>query len=84
MPEMSSRSSLAAPVSLDFRDLWIYNAFFTILSRKNCVLLNSVQEFIEIEASLLLTFFIRLHVFFYKQHFCKQRQAQIGKKISKC
>ena len=28
--------------------------------RKNCALLNSVQGFIEIEAWLLLTFFLRL------------------------
>ena len=31
------------------------------LTVKDCVLLNSAQEFIEIEAWLLLTFFIYLH-----------------------
>ena len=41
----------------------IHYFFFplTVLARKNCILLNSVQEFIEIEAWLLLTFFICLH-----------------------
>ena len=38
--------------------IWCLN---DTLSRKNCVLLNSVLEFIEIEAWLLLTFFICLH-----------------------
>ena len=33
----------------------------TILTGKNCVLLHSVQEFIETEAWLLLAFFICLH-----------------------
>ena len=32
----------------------------TILTRKNRILLNSLQEIIEIEAWLLLTFFISL------------------------
>ena len=36
----------------------------TILPGKNCVLLNSVQEFIEIEAWLLLTFFIKFYAFY--------------------
>ena len=27
---------------------------------------------------------IAIHAFFYKLHFCKQRQAKIGKKSSKC
>ena len=27
---------------------------------------------------------ITTHIFFYKQHFYKQRQAEIGKKSSKC
>ena len=27
---------------------------------------------------------MKLHAFFYKQHFYKQRQAEIGKKLSKC
>ena len=34
----------------------------TIVVLKKSVLLNSVQEFIEIEASLLKTFFICLHI----------------------
>ena len=34
---------------------------FNDTQKENCVLLNSVQEFIEIEAWLLLTFFIGLH-----------------------
>ena len=25
-----------------------------------------------------------IHAFFYKKHFYKQRQAEIGKKLSKC
>ena len=33
----------------------------TILTEKSCVLLNSVREFIELEAWLLLTFFICLY-----------------------
>ena len=36
----------------------------TILLGKNCVLLNSVQEFIEIEAWLLLTFFIKFYALY--------------------
>ena len=36
-------------------------SYITIRTRKNCVLLNSMQEFIEIEAWLLLTFLISLH-----------------------
>ena len=36
----------------------------TILPGKNCVLLNSVQEFIEIEAWLLLTSFIKFYAFY--------------------
>ena len=28
--------------------------------------------------------FIELHAFLYKQHFYKQCQAEIGKKLSKC
>ena len=28
--------------------------------------------------------FFHIHAFFYKQHFYKQRQADIGKKSSKC
>ena len=32
-----------------------------ILTVKNCVFLNSVQEFIEIKTWLLLTFFVCLH-----------------------
>ena len=36
----------------------------TILPGKNCVLLNSVQEFIEIEAWLLLTFFIKFYALY--------------------
>ena len=35
--------------------------YLTILTGKNSALLNSVQEFIEIEAWLLLNFFICLH-----------------------
>ena len=35
--------------------------FFNNTYRKNCVLLNSAQEFIEIEAWLLLTLFLCLH-----------------------
>ena len=44
-----------------------YDRFLTsgkrlpIAREKNCVILNSIQEFIEIEAWLLLTIFIRLH-----------------------
>ena len=34
---------------------------FNDTHRENCVLLNSVQEFIEIEAWLLLIFFLCLH-----------------------
>ena len=33
----------------------------TTVTEKNCVLLNSVQESIEIEARMLLTFFICVH-----------------------
>ena len=76
MPEMSSQSSLAAPILLDFRDLWIYNAFFT---RQDCVLLNSVQEFIEIEAWLLLTLFIRLHIFFISSTFISNARLKLAK-----
>ena len=36
--------------------------------KKICVLLNSVQEFIEIEAWLLLTFFLCLHNQLYFIH----------------
>ena len=39
---------------------WKKELCLTILTRKNCVLLNSVQEFIEIEAWLFLVFFICL------------------------
>ena len=35
--------------------------FLTILTWKTCVLLNSVQKFLEIQGWLLLTFFICLH-----------------------
>ena len=28
-------------------------------------------------------FYICFHVFFYKQHVCKQHQAEIGEKLSK-
>ena len=35
--------------------------FLTILTWKACVLLNSVQKFLEIQGWLLLTFFICLH-----------------------
>ena len=41
-------------------DIWIVDKL-TILTGTNCVLLNSVQEFIEIEAWFLLTFSICLH-----------------------
>ena len=34
------------------------------LTMENCVLLNSVQEYFEIEAWLLLTFFLCLHNLF--------------------
>ena len=34
------------------------------LTMENCVLLNSVQEYFEIEAWLLLTFFLCLHNWF--------------------
>ena len=41
---------------------WVFlECLFNDAPRKNCVLLTSVQEFIEIEAWLLLTFFICLH-----------------------
>ena len=35
--------------------------FHNVIHRKNCVSLNSVQEFIEIEAWLPLTFLVCLH-----------------------
>ena len=35
--------------------------YLMTLTGGNCVLLNSVQEFVEIKAWLLLTFFICLH-----------------------
>ena len=38
-----------------------HRKMFNDAHRENCVLLNLVQEFIEIEACLLLTFFLCLH-----------------------
>ena len=39
------------------------------------LILNMMEAFLQ---------YVSLHAFFYKQHFYKQRQAQIGKKSSKC
>ena len=45
-----------------------YSAFINDTHRKNCALLNSVQEFIEIEAWLILTFFLCLHNPLFSMH----------------
>ena len=44
------------------------NILLTIPIGKKCVLLNSVQELTEIEALLLLTFFICLHNHLSSKH----------------
>ena len=46
---------------------------------------TTVLEIAKIIAKFLRTPILKnIHTFFYKQHFYKQRQAEIGKKSSKC
>ena len=45
------------------------NANLNDTHREDCILLNSVQEFIEVEASLLLAFFLCLHNYLISTHY---------------
>ena len=58
---LTQKSVLVALGVLDSPMCEIKMSKLTILTGKNCFELNSVQEFIEIEAWLLLTFFLCLH-----------------------
>ena len=58
----------------------LINKLLTILTEKDCVLLSSVLELIEIEAWLLLTFFIcLLYVYFIRLHQIKWTVAPCSK-----
>ena len=67
---------------------WKHNTFsLTILTWKNCPLLISVQEFIEIGAWLLLSFSLRLHnqlqAFFISNTFITNARLKLEKNRGK-
>ena len=55
---------------------------FQNLHEKIC---NEVLLSVKLQAQAwsIFCWFYDIHAFFYKQHFYKQRQAEVGKKLSK-